>query len=76
MLTQNAGQMQRQRERQGQGNIANTSSISGLIWHAGDIPYNVNKHGIIGLTKAAVLENLRSKWSYKYIKYIKKLLIC
>jgi NAD(P)-dependent dehydrogenase (short-subunit alcohol dehydrogenase family) len=46
-------QMQKQRH----GNIVNTSSISGLIGRAGDMPYNVSKHGIIGLTKTAALEN-------------------
>jgi NAD(P)-dependent dehydrogenase (short-subunit alcohol dehydrogenase family) len=46
-----------QMQKQGCGNIVNTSSISGLIGRAGDMPYNVSKHGIIGLTKTAALEN-------------------
>jgi NAD(P)-dependent dehydrogenase (short-subunit alcohol dehydrogenase family) len=46
-----------QMQKQGYGNIVNTSSISGLIGRAGDMPYNVSKHGIIGLTKTAALEN-------------------
>ena len=46
-----------QMQKQGHGNIVNTSSISGLIGRAGDMPYNVSKHGIIGLTKTAALEN-------------------
>ncbi|HBN83726.1 MAG TPA: hypothetical protein DDZ89_07755 [Clostridiales bacterium] len=46
-----------QMQKQGFGNIVNTSSISGLIGRAGDMPYNVSKHGIIGLTKTAALEN-------------------
>ena len=44
-------------QQQGHGCIVNTSSISGLIGRAGDMPYNVSKHGIIGLTKTAALEN-------------------
>ena len=46
----------RQMLKQGHGNIVNTSSISGLIGRSGDMPYNVSKHGIIGLTKTAALE--------------------
>jgi NAD(P)-dependent dehydrogenase (short-subunit alcohol dehydrogenase family) len=46
-----------QMQKQGHGNIVNTSSISGLIGRAGDMPYSVSKHGIIGLTKTAALEN-------------------
>lgn len=46
-----------QMQKQGYGNIVNTSSISGLIGRAGDMPYNVSKFGIIGLTKTAALEN-------------------
>ena len=45
-----------QMRKQGCGSIVNTSSISGLIGRAGDMPYNVSKHGIIGLTKTAALE--------------------
>jgi len=41
---------------QGHGAIVNTSSISGLIGRAGDMPYNVSKFGIVGLTKTAALE--------------------
>jgi len=43
--------------KQGHGSIVNTSSISGLIGRSGDMPYNVSKHGIVGLTKTAALEN-------------------
>ena len=46
-----------QMQKQGHENIVNTSSISGLIGRAGDMPYNVSKFGIIGLTKTAALEN-------------------
>lgn len=46
-----------QMQNQGYGSIVNTSSISGLIGRAGDMPCNVSKHGIIGLTKTAALEN-------------------
>ena len=46
-----------QMQKQKSGCIVNTSSISGIIGRAGDMPYNVSKHGIIGLTKTAALEN-------------------
>lgn len=46
-----------QMQKQGHGSIVNTSSISGLIARAGDMPYNVSKFGIVGLTKTAALEN-------------------
>lgn len=46
-----------QMQKQGYGRIVNTSSIAGLIGRAGDMPYNVSKHGIVGLTKTAALEN-------------------
>lgn len=46
-----------QMQKQGYGNIVNTSSISGLIARAEDMPYNVSKFGIVGLTKTAALEN-------------------
>lgn len=39
------------------GSIVNTASISGLTARKGDMPYVVSKHGIIGLTKTAALEN-------------------
>jgi NAD(P)-dependent dehydrogenase (short-subunit alcohol dehydrogenase family) len=38
------------------GVIVNASSIAGLIGRGGDMPYNVSKFGIIGLTKTAALE--------------------
>jgi NAD(P)-dependent dehydrogenase (short-subunit alcohol dehydrogenase family) len=44
-------------QKQGHGNIVNTSLISGLIARAEDMPYNVSKFGIVGLTKTAALEN-------------------
>ncbi len=47
----------KQMHTQGHGNIVNTASISGLIARAGDMPYNVSKFGIVGLTKTAALEN-------------------
>ena len=46
-----------QMQKQGHGSVVNTASIAGLIGRAGDMPYNVSKHGIIGLTKTAALEN-------------------
>ncbi len=47
----------RQMQRQGSGAIVNCSSIGGLIGNPGLAAYHGSKHGVIGLTKSAALEN-------------------
>ena len=44
--------------KQGSGAIVNTSSIAGLTG-LGTIAYAASKHGVVGMTKAAALENAR-----------------
>jgi len=44
----------------GGGAIVNMGSINGLIGAAGAAAYSASKHGVIGLTKTAALENARS----------------
>src|SRR5271170_7170828 len=44
----------------GGGAIVNMASITGLIGTAGAAAYCASKHGVMGLTKAAALENARS----------------
>ena len=44
----------------GVGAIVNMGSINGLIGAAGAAAYSASKHGVIGLTKTAALENARS----------------
>jgi NAD(P)-dependent dehydrogenase (short-subunit alcohol dehydrogenase family) len=43
----------------GGGAIVNMSSIGGLMGGAGSATYSASKHGVIGLTKSAALENAR-----------------
>ncbi|HTZ73915.1 MAG TPA: SDR family oxidoreductase [Candidatus Aquilonibacter sp.] len=51
----------RQMLKQGQGGvIVNMASIMGMIGFAGAAAYTASKHGVVGLTKAAALENARS----------------
>ena len=51
----------RQMLRQGGGGaIVNMASIIGLIGTAGVAAYSASKHGVIGLTKTAALENAKS----------------
>ena len=44
----------------GGGAIVNMSSITGLIGSVGAGAYSASKHGVIGLTKSAALENAKS----------------
>ena len=51
----------RQMLKQGDGGaIVNMSSITGLSGSAGAAAYSASKHGVIGLTKSAALENAKS----------------
>lgn len=45
--------------RQGKGAIVNVASVAGLIGFPGLPAYVVSKHGILGLTKTAALENAK-----------------
>ena len=47
-------------KQRGGGAIVNMSSISGHIGSAGAAAYSASKHGVIGLTKTAALENAKS----------------
>ena len=47
----------RQMRKQGSGAIVNCSSIGGIIGGAGRGTYHAAKHGVIGLTTSAALEN-------------------
>ena len=47
----------RQMQAQGSGAIVNCSSIGGVIGNPGLAAYHATKHGVLGLTKSAALEN-------------------
>lgn len=47
--------------KNGGGSIVNCSSIAGQVGFAGVPAYTASKHGVIGLTKTAALENAKSK---------------
>lgn len=47
----------RHMRNQGNGTIVNCSSVGGLVGRAGAAAYHASKHGVIGLTKSAALEN-------------------
>jgi NAD(P)-dependent dehydrogenase (short-subunit alcohol dehydrogenase family) len=46
-----------QMRKQGGGAIVNCSSLGGLVGLPGRAGYHASKHGVIGLTKAAALDN-------------------
>jgi len=54
-------EIQQMLKQGGGGAIVNMSSIMGMIGSAGAAAYTASKHGVIGLTKTAALENARTK---------------
>lgn len=49
----------RQMKEQGGGTIVNTASAAGLVGAGGLSAYDASKHGVVGLTKSAALENAK-----------------
>jgi len=47
----------RQMQRQGSGAIVNCASLGGLVGLPGRAAYHASKHGVIGLTKCAAMDN-------------------
>jgi NAD(P)-dependent dehydrogenase (short-subunit alcohol dehydrogenase family) len=50
-------EIQQIQKQGGGGAIVNMSSVAGLMGSAGAATYSASKHGVIGLTKSAALEN-------------------
>jgi NAD(P)-dependent dehydrogenase (short-subunit alcohol dehydrogenase family) len=50
----------RQMERQGSGAIVNNASVGALTGNPGISSYIASKHGVIGLTRTAALEYIKS----------------
>lgn len=48
-----------QMHKQGSGSIVNCSSLGGLVGLPGRAGYHASKHGVIGLTKCAALDNAK-----------------
>jgi NAD(P)-dependent dehydrogenase (short-subunit alcohol dehydrogenase family) len=46
-----------QMRKQGSGTIVNCSSLDGLVGLPGRAAYHASKHGVIGLTKCAAMDN-------------------
>jgi NAD(P)-dependent dehydrogenase (short-subunit alcohol dehydrogenase family) len=46
--------------KHGQGAIVNCASVAGLVGFEGIAPYEASKHGVVGLTKTAALENAKT----------------
>lgn len=54
-------EIQQMQKQGGGGAIVNMASIAGLVGSAGAAAYSASKHGVVGLTKSAALENARSR---------------